>query len=250
MQPGVVSRRPNDVVVAIGIDIENQHRNRTIAMQLKIGMPTPTLTTTINRRFQPTVDRNDITPAVAVDIAEPDSMPGDFRGQFVSSPLSVFLTNLPPGGKLYAVGQHVEPSVTIDVDQPRGLHWSWLRDFVRGPTAQFLAGMFDPIEFAAAIVCADQIEPAVAIHIDGQIGIVVKPAANLFHVPQEMAFPFRCFVPPAAGDNIQFAIAVHIERRRSGVGGVGVDGMHTELKIAIFRMGCSCNRKRQTDTSK
>jgi hypothetical protein len=90
---------------------------------------------------------------------------------------------------------------------------------VRGPVllAEIFARVLDPIDSFAAIVDADNVNPAVI------------PSANDFDVADLVLLPLGRFVPPAAAIDINVAIVVDIERRAGGELALSVDGVHLPL---------------------
>ena len=135
---------------------------------------------------------------------------------------------LPPCGKAYAVGKYVELAVAVHVVQPGGLHWAWFLDEVRLPRCvRFLLddrpGVLDPIQCRAAVVGADEIDPAVAVDVELQAGIVIEASPNDFHIAHEMLLPRRCLVPMPAGNDVELAVLIHIDGSTRAVGCLGVD---------------------------
>lgn len=96
--------------------------------------------------------------------------------------------------------------------------------------------MLDPVESFAAVVGADEIEMAVAIHIQGEAGVVVETIADPLHIAEEVPLPVRGLVPIAAANHIFLSIAIHIQ---SGTG--AIFGLPGDVVVAESEEGARAN---------
>src|SRR5690606_26573429 len=81
---------------------------------------------------------------------------------------------------------------------------------------QPLAGVLDPVDRLAAVVDADDVGPAVAIAVQGQGRGVVEPPPTHVYIADLVPLPGRRFVPPAAAEDVEGAVAIDIERCARG----------------------------------
>lgn len=91
----------------------------------------------------------------------------------------------------------------------------------------------DPVDRFAAVVHIDEVLVAIAVHIDGEVGIAIEAAFDLGDLTDKMPFPlsgFRLFVPPSATEDIEIAVEVDIGRCRRRVGRIGIENDRLERR--------------------
>jgi hypothetical protein len=219
VQADVVPAAPDHVRVAVAIDVVDQDGHSGIGVQRELRSPSPCSLAGIQRCFGPTARHHHVASAVAVQIAESVPMPAQLTGQIVPDPprpngpvVVPVLDHLVPSRELHPVGQDVQSPVAVDVVQPAGLARPRRVDHVVGPRC-LQAPVFDPVQRLAAVVDADQIQPAVAVDVQRQVRVIVVAVADHLDIPQAMPRPIRCLVPELARHDVQPPVAVHVDRR-------------------------------------
>ena len=95
--------------------------------------------------------------------------------------------------------------------------------------------MFDPKDGLATPVNVDDVHPAVCVDVHGQMRITIEAPADFSHGANEMFFPSRRLVPPAATKDIELTITIDVNDGHCAVLGLGVDCMYTKLDIRSRR---------------
>lgn len=90
------------------------------------------------------------------------------------------LSNSLPAGEADAVRNDVRITIAIEIREPASLHRPGRIDEPLLPgrlriRLDRLARMLDPKQALAPIVHADHLRPAIAVHIERQIRIIIKP---------------------------------------------------------------------------
>src|SRR5207249_8953410 len=121
--------------------------------ELPLGVPGPGLTGRVPRRLEPALEREEIDPAVAVDVAGADAVAGGGGAEVVLLPpgARAAVLQLVPGDDVDGVGQHLGGAVAVQVHQPGGLARAGPVDLVIGPLPARHAGVLDPADVPAEV---------------------------------------------------------------------------------------------------
>src|SRR5262249_56775921 len=111
--------------------------------ELPLGMPGPVVRGRVGGTFEPPLGREDIDPAVAVDVARADAVAGGRRAQVVLLPDGINSRpgELVPDDDVGGVRQDVEPAVAVYVDHRRRLARAGQVDLMIGPVLARRAGV-------------------------------------------------------------------------------------------------------------
>ena len=129
----------------------------------------------IGGRFQPAFGREDVVAPVAIDIAHTDAVAVALPADDVLHPLAVL--QFEPGqrniGAVELGEQLLRLAVIIEVHQEGEFRGTAGIDFVDRPRAAALPRILQPDDLRREITELHDVHPAVAIHVDGDIGEVV-----------------------------------------------------------------------------
>ncbi len=152
----------------------------------------------------------------------------------------------PPGSELGPGRQQIETAVAINVAQTSGLHIARTGNFVGEPWVSG-TGVLDPEDRLAAIVGGEEIEATISIHVEGEVGIVVVSPADLLNVPEKVLLPIRSPIPPAAADNVQTSVLIHVDgrARRKGRGEIHVVTLESQLLRTSRHHECEGTQQQQ-----
>src|ERR1019366_10153010 len=91
-------------------------------------------------------------------------------------------------------------------------------DFVDRPRAAALSRILQPDDLRGEVTELDDVHPAVAIHIDGEVGEVVDVVGVEIDLAEGMLGPGGGFVPALAGGDVGKPVVVEVGDRHGFVG--------------------------------
>ena len=175
-------------------------------------------------RFEPALGREDVVAPVAIDIAHADAVAVALVADDVFHPLAI-LQFEPCERNIGAVElgeQFLLLAVVVEVHQEGEFGGAAGIDFVDCPRAAALPGILQPDDFGGEVAELDDVNPAVAIHVEGDVGEVVDVVGVEVDRAEGMLDPVGRFVPVLAGDDVGTAVVVEVGDRHGFVE-AGVD---------------------------
>src|SRR5262249_52385246 len=161
--------------------------------------------------LEPTLGRQQVDPAVAVDVAGADAVAGGLLTEVVLLPARLRALRLQPipDHRVHRVGQDLGDPVAGQVDQDRGLTRARLVDRVVGPSRAGLAGVLDPADVPREVRAGDEVGLAVAVDVHGQGGEAVAVRALALDVADlERLLEVGPAIPLLARDDVELAVVV------------------------------------------
>ena len=205
IQSRTVSATPDQVVVAVAIDVKHEDRDAAVAMQCEFRVPLPTVFTRIGRLLrQPRRPTTSPRPSPSMSPKPtpwPETSVGNScRSRALRRPRgrtpTTRRTSRRSGAHRAARRDRRRPAAPVSIGPG-----SAIRCTFQGPRS--LPGCSS----SKASRCGsrrDQVVPAVAVHIQRQIRIVIVPTADFFDVAEKVLLPVGASnqAPPPTTSNL------------------------------------------------
>ena len=226
---------PHHVGQLIAVDVASLDQDPRRS-QLEFGMEWPRVAGFF-RLFTPSTGSDDIDPAIAVDIADSDTVSGSLGAEIVLGPDDgwLLLRQFKPCHHIHGIGQEVEFPISVDVGQLTRLGISGDIDLMLDPRlGRVAAGILDPADPPTKVAAGHNIGPPIAVHIERRVGkvlVVMRIRLGGWHLANLVPGPARSLIPRIAREDVDLPIPVEVRRPCCLVGGLVVNRMPFPAKF-------------------